>query len=345
MKFVVILCLIIALAIPVSALDLEPPPVPEAGEKYIPPDTESFSEGLLYVIKTVLKDITPCINDAAGGCLSLICIVLLTSILGGFSGIATKLVTLSSVLAVGIILLSPSNSLINLASDAVKDFSQYGKLLIPVMTAALAAQGGTSSSAAIYTGSVMFCTILSTLLSKIIIPLIYVYLALSIASAAIEEDVIKNLKKFVMWLITWSLKIMLYVFSGYMGITKIVTGSVDASALRATKLTISGMIPVVGKILSDSSEAIIVGAGVVKNSIGIYGLLAISSLLVGPVMQIGVQHLILKLTASVCSVFGVKKACGLIMDFSKSMAVLLGVIGMMALFLMISVVCLMKGVS
>lgn len=346
MKIVLfICCFLLLLSVPVSAAELEPPQVPESGEKYMPPETESFSEGLLYVLKTVFEDISPSVNEAAGTCLSLICLILLVSVLSGLSGISTKFAVLSSVVSVGVLLLSPSNSLICLAADTVKELSQYGKLLIPAMTASMAAQGLSSSSAAIYSGSVLFCSVLTTLLSNLVVPMIYIYLCLSVACAAVEEDVLKSLKKFVNWLISWSMKIVLYVFSGFMGITKIVSGSVDASALRATKLTISGMIPVVGKIISDSSEAILVGAGIVKNGIGIYGLLAIIAVIVGPFLRIGIQHLLLKLTASLSSAFGTKKVCGLIMDFSKAMAMLLGMIGTMGLMLMISTVCFMKGVS
>lgn len=346
MKIVAFLIVVLLiLPITVSAIELEPPEVPDMGEKYIPPDTESFSEGVLYILKEAIKDLAPSIHEAAGICLSLLCVALIVSVLSNISNLSTKVIMVSAVVAIGAILLTPSGSLISLASKTIEELSQYGKLLMGVMTAALAAQGATTSSAAMYSGSMLFCNILTSIISKLVVPMIYIYLVLSVADAVMEESAIKELKKFVNWLISWSMKIVLYVFSGYIGITKIVTGSVDASTLRATKLTISGMVPVVGKIISDSSETILISAGIVKNSVGIYGMLAILSVIIGPFLKIGIQYLLLKITTSICGLFGVKKVEGIIKDFSKAMAMLVGMIVTMGLLLLISTVCFMKGVT
>lgn len=344
-KILFIICFLIILPLSVSAIELEPPQVPEAGEKYIPPETESFGEGLLYIFKMVLDEIAPSFRDASRVCLSLLCVVMISSFLTGFSDKSSSIVSVTSSVTIAVILLTASNSLVELATNSILELSQYSKLLLPVMAAGLAAQGCTTSSGSIYAGALLFCNILTGLLSKVIVPLIYIFLCLAVCDAAINENIIKELKKFIKWLIGWSMKIVLYAFSGYMGITKIVTGSVDASAIRATKLTISGMIPVVGKIISDSSEMILVSADVVKNGVGIYGLLAVIALLAGPIVQIGAQHILLKLTWSLCGLFGVKGPVGLIGDWSKVMAMLLGAIGTMGLLILISIVCLMKGVA
>lgn len=341
---IIFLFLLQFLVVPAYCTEIEPPVVPQAGESYMPPETESFSEGLWYVIKTAIGDIDPGLKEASGVCLSLIGIVLLIALLKDFSKGPQKTVMLAAVVGVGTLLLSASNSMIRLGTKTVTELSDYGKLLLPVMATALAAQGGASSSATIYSGSALFCTVLTSLLTKLVVPLIYIYICISIAWGAIGEDSLKSIRDFIKWLATWSMKIVLYIFSGYMGITKIVTGSVDASALKAAKLTISGMVPVVGKIISDSSEAILVSAGIVKNGVGIYGLLAILSVLIGPFIKIGIQYLLFKVTASICDIFGIKQISGLISDFSKAMGIVLGMIGILAMMLMISTVCFMKGV-
>ena len=156
---------------------------------------------------------------------------------------------------------------------------------------------------------------------------------------------VQNVRNFVKWLMTWSLKILLYIFTGYMGITKVISGSTDAAKLKAAKLTISGMVPVVGGILSDASEAVLVGAGVMKNAVGVYGLLAVAAIWITPFLRIGVQYLLLKLTAGLCQVFEVKKVSGVIQDFSAAMGFLLAMTGTACILLLVSTVCFMKGVS
>ena len=130
-----------------------------------------------------------------------------------------------------------------------------------------------------------------------------------------------------------------------MGITGVIAGSADAATLKATKLTISGMVPVVGGILADASESVLVGAGLMKNAAGVYGLLAILSVCIGPFLKIGVQYLLLKLTAAICSVFDVKNSSKLVQDFSGTMGLLLGMTGSVCLLMMISIICFLKGVG
>ena len=144
---------------------------------------------------------------------------------------------------------------------------------------------------------------------------------------------------------TWGLKTVLYIFTGYLSITGVITGTADAAALKAAKLTIAGVVPVVGGILSDASEAVVVSAGVMKNAVGVYGLLAIAAVWITPFLQIGIQYLMLKITAAVCGVFGVKNTSDLIEDFSGTMGLLLGMTGTVCFLLLISTICFMKGMG
>ena len=117
------------------------------------------------------------------------------------------------------------------------------------------------------------------------------------------------------------------------------------AAIKAAKLTISGAVPVVGNIISDASETILVSAGVMRNAVGIYGLLAILAMWIGPFLLTGCQYLLLKMTTAVCGVFGEKKTVTLIKDFTWIMGFLLAMTGTVCLLLLVSIVCFMKGVG
>lgn len=342
-KGIILLLLLLLFIRPVSAMAFNAPTVPESAEEYMPADTQTFAEGLWYVIKAAIAKLQPRVAEAAGICLSLIAVVLLTSLLHQFSGAPKRVVEVVCTLTVSLLLLKPSNSLIQLGVQTVEELSEYGKLLLPVMTSALAAQGGITASAALYTGTALFNSLLSSVVSKLIVPMLYIYLCLSVANSALGQEMLETLRRFVKWLMTWCLKLVLYTFTGYIGITGVVSGTADAAAIKATKLTISGVVPVVGGILSEASETILVSAGVMKSAAGIYGLLAILALWIGPFLEIGVQYLLLKMTSAVCGVFGVKHSAAIISDFSGAMGFLLAMTGTVCLLLLIGVVCFMKG--
>lgn len=243
------------------------------------------------------------------------------------------------------ILLTSANSMIHLGAETVTSLSEYGKLLLPVMTAALAAQGGTTASAALYVGTTAFDMLLSSFISKLLVPMVYLYLALAAANSAIGEDVLKKMRDFIKWLVSWLLKTLLTVYTTYMSISGVVSGTTDAAALKTAKVTISSVVPVVGGILSDASEAVLVSAGLMKNAAGIYGILAVLALFLSPFLRIGVHYLILKLTAALCGLFGTKRMTDMIEDFSTAMGLLLAMTGSACLLLLISTICFMKGVG
>lgn len=345
MRILMIMLVLTLLVIPVSAVEFTAPEVPDFADDYMPEETESFGKGLLEILRNAVASLTPELAEAGRVCLRIFAAVLMISVLRSFDGGTKRAVELTGSIAIGSIMLLSTNSLLNLAAETVTQISSYGKLLLPVITGATAAQGGLNASAALYTGTAFFNAVLSTAMSQVLIPLVYVYVALTIGNHALGEDLLKKLQEFVKWLITWCLKTILYVFTGYMGITGVITGSADAATLKATKLTISGMVPVVGGILADASESVLVGAGLMKNAAGVYGLLAILSVCVGPFLKIGVQYLLLKLTAAICSVFDVKNCSKLVQDFSGTMGLLLGMTGSACLLMMISIICFLKGVG
>ena len=337
--------LVFFLAVPVSATEFTAPPVPEAGAEYMPEDTGSFQDAIWELIQNGIRAFRPDIREAAGLCLGLCGISLMVSLIQTFPGTTANITDLVGVIAIAGLLLGRTHALVRLGVDTVEEISQYGKLLLPVMTAAMAAQGGITASAGLYAGTALFDSILSHMISGMMTPMIYLYLALAAANSAVGEDVLKKFRDFMKWLMVWTLKIILYVFTGYMGITGVVSGTTDAAALKAAKITISGVVPVVGGILSDASEAVLVSAGVVKNAAGVYGLLAVLSVCIGPFLRIGSHYLMLKAAGSLCGIFGSKRISGFIGDFSTAMGLLLAMTGSVCLLLLISTVCFLRGLS
>ena len=344
-KWICLLLLLCFTAMPVRALDITAPTVPDSAQEYMPHDTQSFAEGVVYVFQRAVGKFLPEIKEACKSCICVIFISLLISLLGSYPGNIQTTAEMAGVIAVGVLLMGTTGTLISSAKETIQELSDYGKLLLPVMTAALAAQGGTATSGALYAGTAFFDALISALLNNIIVPIVYMYLFLSIAGGALGNELLKRIRDFVKWLATWSLKTILYIFTGYISITGVVSGATDHAAMKATKLTISGAVPVVGGILSDASEAILVGAGMVKSAAGTYGLLAVMAIFIGPFIKIGVQYLLLRLSAALCSVFGNKGISGIIDDFACAMGLLLGMTGAVCLLLIISTVCFLKGVS
>ena len=344
-KVLMTLLLTVMLASPVEAMDLEAPAVPPEAAYFMPSGQESLGQALLEVIRNALLELSPSLKEACRGCLGVIGAVMAVSAVKAFPGSPQKTADMAGTAAMGVMLLQSADSMVNLAARTVSEISEYGKLLLPVMTAAMAAQGRITSSGALYAGTAFFDTFLSGLIAKLLIPAVYFFLLLAVAAATVGDEMLVRLRDGVMGIASWVLKTVLYIFTGYISITGVVSGTTDAAALKAAKLTISGAVPVVGGILSDASEAVLVTAGTVKNAAGVYGMFAVMALWLGPFLKIGANYLMLKAVGLVCGIFGSKEHSTLIRDFSGAMGLLLAMTGSLCLMLMISLVCYLKGGS
>lgn len=343
-KLVLLLLLLSSLTVPASALELTAPEVPEAGLEVMPKDTSSFLDGLTELFRNALGKIRPDLREASRIAAAVVSTGTVLSVLQSFSGSAKRAAAVAGVFATASILLTGTDSLIHLGFDTIQELSEYGKLLLPVMTAAMAAQGGAVTSTALYTGTALFDMILSTLISRLLAPMVYLFLALSISAAAVGEDLLKKLRDLIRQFASWTLKTLLTVFTTYMSISGVICGTTDAVALKATKMTISTVVPVVGGILSDASETVLVSAALVKNAAGLYGIFAILAVFLSPFLTIAIHCLLMKLTAAICSLLGSPQLTELTGDFSTAMGLLLAMTGSVCLLQLVSTICFLKGI-
>lgn len=344
-RFLIFLFLVAMLIQPVSALEMTAPTVPESGSQNMPMNTDNFGEGFSQLIRHGLRLLRPDLAEAARVSISIIAAVMLVSILRTFSGPVSVVADLAGSASIAGGLLLTSNAMIRLGTQAVVEISEYGKLLLPVMTAALAAQGGVTTSTALFAGTAGFSALLGSLISKILVPGVYLYLALAVGNAALGEEILKKLRDLVKSVVSWCLKTLLTGFTTYIGVTGVVSGTADSAALKAAKATVSTVVPVVGGILSGASEAMLVSAGLLKNAAGIYGIFAVLAIFLEPFLKILAHYWMLKITAAVCGIFGSGRTANLVDDFSTAMGFLLAMTGSTCLMMLISTVCFMKGVG
>lgn len=337
------LLLVFSLSVPASAAELTAPRVPASGLERMPESTDSIGNGLQELLQECICLLQPELKEAMGICSGILVSAVLFSIISVFSDKVKGTVSIAGAAVIATGLFRNTNALIGYACEAVWEICEYGKLLCPVMTTALAAQGGITASAALYSGTIAFITLLSMLVSRVFLPMIKLFLVFSAANCALGEDTLKRIADAIKGVQCWILKTMLIVFTTYLSLTGVVSGTTDAAALKATKVTISSAVPVVGGILSDASESILVSMSLMKNAAGTYGILAALAVFLGPFVKVGAQYMFLKITAALCGLFGDKRISALVSDFSTALGLLLAMVASGCLLVLISTICFMKG--
>ena len=182
-----------------------------------------------------------------------------------------------------------------------------------------------------------FVDLLIQLIDRVCLPMVYLYIGVVTAAACLPENRLGALADGVKKVVTWILTGAVLAFTLYLSVVRVITGSADAVTVKVAKAAISGVVPVVGKIISDASETVLAGAGMLKNTIGIFGTLAILAACAYPFLQLGVQYLLYKLTAFLAGAVGAPGLCKLIDGLGGAFGLILAMTGSCALLLLVSV--------
>lgn len=233
--------------------------------------------------------------------------------------------------------------IISVGKSTMDEISVFSSSLLPIMAAAAASSGSANGATALYTVTVIFSGMLIRLCNKLIVPMVYILLALAVSGTLLETDRLRKLREFLDWTIKKGLKWMMYLFTGFLSVSGVFAGSADAAALKAVKTAISGMVPVVGGIVSDAADTVLTGAGLLKASTGTFGMIGILAIFLTPFLKIGIWFLSFRFTAVLSTVIE-SKLSGCIDAISQTMGYVLAMVGSCSLMNLLACFSLMKTV-
>ena len=194
-------------------------------------------------------------------------------------------------------------------------------------------------------GTALLDAVLSAAVTAVMIPMVWMYLALAMAHASVGEPLLGRLRDLLRWAMEWAMKLTLYIFTGYMAVTGVVSGTADAAAGKAARIAISGAVPVVGGILSDATDAVLLAASSLGSGAGVWGILTVLAVFCAPALRIGIQYLLLKATAAMGETLGGLRCATLIGDFATAMGLLMALVSTQTTLLLISALCFLRGVG
>jgi len=331
---------------PTLADMVEESTVEDAAQPYLSESGFALGDGLDQGLSAVFQQgslqFDGILRQALKSGIALLMIVLLYGLAESVSacgalGLEIDAVSLAGALAVAAAAVSDIHGLIGLGREMLSDIGIFSQALLPAVTAAAAAAGAPASAVARQVATLLFSDLLLLLINYLLIPLVYAYIALVTAHAAIGNEGLRRIAGTLKSVVSTTLTGVLIAFVGYLSISGVIAGTSDAVTVRATKFTMSSMVPVVGGILSDAAETILAGAGIVRNTLGLFGMIVVLLICVGPFLRLGVHYLTYKLTAALAATLSQGRVIGLIDQIGGAFGLVLGMTGASALILLISI--------
>lgn len=186
----------------------------------------------------------------------------------------------------------------NIAYDSIGRILDFMKVLVPTYIMSLALSTGSATSYIYYQFTLFLITLVDIVLLKLIIPVINIQFIIAIANNLSKEDMLSKLSELLSEGVSWLLKTLMTLVITLNAISGLLTPVADKlkknGIFKAAKA-----IPGLGDVIGGVAESVISASVLLKNAIGVAGLVILIIICAVPLLKMGVTSLIYKLSAAV----------------------------------------------
>ena len=235
------------------------------------------------------------------------------------------------------VIMTNFSSIITLTKEAVGNMISFIQLLFPLLMTLMLASGSVVSVNLVQPIILFIINLISNIFQSIIIPIILVGTALAIVSKISDRIQIDKLSKFLKSSSVWVIGILLTIFVGVLSIEGTLGSSVDGITAKTAKAAVSSFIPVVGKVLGDAVDTVIGCSAILKNAIGIVGVIVVIAICIAPILKLAIITIIYHLTAALCEPIADSKIVSLITQMADTFKILLAILCSISVMLIIGI--------
>jgi len=223
-----------------------------------------------------------------------------------------------------------------IAAVAVGAILDFMRALVPTYLMSVAFCSGTTTSMVYYEAALGLITLVDFIIVKVVIPMINFYLIITLVNNMSKEDTLSKLAGLFSTAIDWLLKSLLALVIGFNVIQGLVVPVAD-QVKRSALLKASEAIPAIGDALGGVTETVL-GAGVLlKNAIGVAGVLVLLGICAIPLIKLLVITVLYKVGSAALQPISDKRFIECISASAKSVSMLLKAVFVGAVLFLLSI--------
>ncbi|WP_231506252.1 stage III sporulation protein AE [Paenibacillus sp. UNC451MF] len=193
---------------------------------------------------------------------------------------------------------------IGYARSAITDMIHFMVAVIPLLLTLLASMGNVVSVSVLHPLIVFMIHAVGTAIYLVVFPLLFFSAVLHIVSSLTDKYKVTQLANLLRNVSVGCLGIFVTVFLGVISIRGASSAVADGVTIRTAKYIAGNFVPVVGRMFSDASETVIGASLLVKNAVGLAGVVILLILCAFPALKIMALALIYNLSAAVLQPLG-----------------------------------------
>lgn len=193
---------------------------------------------------------------------------------------------------------------ISYATEAITGMIDFMMAMVPLLFTLLASMGNVVTVSVTHPLVVFMVHTVGTVIHVVVFPLLFFSAVMHIVSSLTDKYKLTQMANLMRTVSMALLGILLTIFLGVISVKGIAGSVTDGVTLRAAKYLTGNFVPVVGKVFADATDTVISASLLVKNSIGLVGVVILLFLCAFPAIKILTLALIFNLAAAVMQPLG-----------------------------------------
>jgi stage III sporulation protein AE len=239
------------------------------------------------------------------------------------------------------LVVAPIVSCIHDAADVLNAASGFLLACIPVLTGIMIAAGQPVSAGSYHILMLAAGNAVSVLSSNFFIPMLNIFLALSVVSAVSPGINLGGLCAALNKMVKWFMGLCMTLFTSLVTMHSIVASSLDSTGSKAAKFVVSSFVPVVGNALGEALQTVTGCVKLLKSGVSAFGLLAGIFIFLPVVAECFVWILALNLCAGIGQIFDLGEISSLLKASSDVVSTMLAILLCSMMILIISTVVML----
>ncbi|WP_260412248.1 stage III sporulation protein AE [Alkalihalobacillus sp. TS-13] len=216
--------------------------------------------------------------------------------------------------------------------DAIRNMNSFIIALIPLLLALMATTGSVASVAFFHPFIIFLVNTSGMLIQHFVLPLLLLSALLSIVSTLTDHYKVTQLANLLRGVAIGVMLVFFTVFLGVISVQGATAAVADGVAIRTAKFITGNFIPIIGRMFTDATDTVLSASLLLKNTVGIAGVVILILLCAFPALKILSLVLIYQIAAAVLQPLGGGPIIQCLTIISKNV---------MFIFAALSIVCFM----
>lgn len=242
----------------------------------------------------------------------------------------------AATLAVALVLATDVWKVISASAEVLKGTSYFMLSFIPVFVGIVSLSGMAVTGASMGALLIGGAEAVSSISSFFVLPMMGGYLSLSVCSTVSPllngSNIAATVKKATLWILSF----VTTLFLGILSVQTAVNSSADSLSMRTARFILGTSVPVAGNVLSEALTTVTASMGLLRSSVGIYGVVALSIMFLPVITELIMWRLAMTVTGMTAQFFSLPKISALLKAVDDMLALLIAIILLVAGMFIIS---------